>query len=463
MAQNPHLTPHLIQNPAGKAIPAEWGRIQVPENRGNPNASLIEVSFVRVCCQRPNPEPPVFLLPGGPGFPILDKLPGLASLYSIPETIADLIVVEQRGVGQSRPSLDCPGTYDLPLDEPTSYESALAAHRGYIWEAVEFWKDRGVDLQGYNVGEMAADIDSLRRALGYDKIQLVGGSFGSHHSLAVLRSFGDFVARAFLWGIEGPDHTIKRPQNIQAILEVLDGYLKADPYWGNKVPDLRDLMAGVLEFIDRYPVTWEVKHSNSGKIQQVVMGKYDLQWITAGGLGNMNFIRALPARYFAMSQGDYSWLAEAVLEERLGIQSNLTYELVDYASGATPARRAQIKSEVDSSLLGDVINGTLFDLGDELGNPDVGEVYRSSLDSEVPVLLGAGELDARTPPTNAREVIKSLLNGQLLEISGASHDLTHRGEHVPAYNKLRDRFLAGEDLETTHLASAFKFSTLEEQ
>ncbi len=257
MAKNPHLTPYLIQTLDGRAIPSEWGRIQVPENRGNPTGNLIEIPFVRVRSQKPDPAPPVFYLSGGPGFPILDKLHWLTSLYSIPEMVTDLIVVEQRGVGQSRPSLDCPGTYDLRLDEPATYASALESHRNYIRTAVDFWGGQGVDLHGYNVVEMASDIDALRQALGYEQIQLLGGSFGSHHSLAVLRAFGDFVNRAVLWGVEGPDHTMKMPRNVQERMEILDDYFKSDPYWQKKAPGLLELMSGVLDFLDRYPVTWE--------------------------------------------------------------------------------------------------------------------------------------------------------------------------------------------------------------
>ncbi len=147
-------------------------------------------------------------------------------------------------------------------------------------------------------------------------------------------------------------------------------------------------------------------------------GKFDLQWITVNGLGDTQFIKALPAGFYALSQGDYSWLAEAVIQDRLGRHSNLAYEMVDNASGASPASRAQIAVEAGACLLGDVINETLFDLGEVVGNPDVGDAFRTELHSEVPVLLIAGEIDGRTPVPNAEEVLKTLPNGQLIQIRG---------------------------------------------
>jgi pimeloyl-ACP methyl ester carboxylesterase len=243
-------------------------------------------------------------------------------------------------------------------------------------------------------------------------------------------------------------------------MEILDDYFKSDPYWQKKAPGLLELMSGVLDFLDRYPVTWEVKHPMNGKNQRMSFGKFDLQWITVNGLGDTQFIKALPARFYALSQGDYSWLAEAVIQDRLGRHSNLAYEMVDNASGASPASRAQIAVEAGACLLGDVINETLFDLGEVVGNPDVGDAFRTELHSEVPVLLIAGEIDGRTPVPNAEEVLKTLPNGQLIQIKGASHDLTRRGAHLPELFNLLDGFLAGEPIVQTHLDANFHFDSL---
>ena len=135
----------------------------------------------------------------------------------VPQLPFDLILVEQRGVGNSRPRLDCPGSYDLPINRPADFRNMLGTAKEHTEACVQFWESRGVDLSGYNAKEMATDINTLREALGYEKINLIGGSFGSHHGLAVLRYFGEHIDRAVLSAVEGPDHTIKLPSTYSDI------------------------------------------------------------------------------------------------------------------------------------------------------------------------------------------------------------------------------------------------------
>ena len=80
------------------------------------------------------------------------------------------------------------------------------------------WEAEGVNLAGYNVIEAAADVRAVAQALGYEKIILWGGSFGSHWSMAVMRYEPDIVARAVLTGLEGPDHTYDSPSGVLAAI-----------------------------------------------------------------------------------------------------------------------------------------------------------------------------------------------------------------------------------------------------
>ena len=99
---------------------------------------------------------------------------------------------------------------------------------------------------------------------------------------------------------------------------------------------------------------------------------------------------------------------------------------VDCASGAEEARRAQIESEADGTLLGDTIDGIGLDTCDAVGRPDLGYVFRGILESDMPVLSISGELDARTPVGNAEEVLPGLVNGQHFIVDGASHSISRR-------------------------------------
>ena len=137
----------------------------------------------------------------------------------------DVIIVNQRG-NANVPGLQGDGmnwhTPGSDLDEPLSIPKASRRLADSAAEAFERWHSRGVDLAGYDILNMVADIDDLRVAFGYDTIALRGGSFGSQWSLAYMRRWPDRVDRALLFGIEPLDHAYDSPQGIWNVFEKLE-------------------------------------------------------------------------------------------------------------------------------------------------------------------------------------------------------------------------------------------------
>lgn len=451
--------PYVFQPKFGQPIAAEWGYLSVPENRSSDRSRLISIPFVRFRCTSKGQGTPIIFLQGGPGESIL---PNLSDFWERPMwrpnlEIADFIFIEQRGFGLSQPCLDCPGVYNVPLDEPGNTVTYLEAHRRYLIKAVSFWQKQGVDLNGYNGREMAADIDDLRQALGYEKVSLFGGSFGSHHGFTLLKYYDQFIDRAFLFGVEGPNHTIKLPSSVQRHLEKLNSLVKKDSKFNNRIPDLLELMSSILNNLERKPVTLETLHPSTKEKVKITIGKYDLQLVTAKGLGHTEFIRLIPARYLAIATGDYSWLAEQVIRARVNQKSNIMSEATDCASGATATRKKQIELEATTTILGNTINEPFHSLCEVLGGQDLGDDFRSMFTSETPILLVCGSLDARTPVSNAEELLPYLSNVQLLTIEGVSHDLSIQGDHIDELTQCRDLFFQDKPIKTKDLRSSFKF------
>jgi len=453
-----YVAPHLFEADDGRTVSAEWGHLLVPENRMKSDSRFIEIPFIRFRAVTSNPATPTFYLQGGPG----DESLAIAQnfLPFVPTLPFDLILVEQRGIGYSRPRLDCPGFYNLPLDRPLDFESLLKADLTYYEGCVNSWKSQGVDLSGYNTREMAADVDALRQALGYEQINLMGGSFGSHHGLAILKFFGDHVDRAVLSAVEGPNHTIKLPSTVQQHLEKLDSKVKDDMELSQDIPNLLELMASVLDQLAQKPITWQITDPETEETVSVTLGKFDLQVATAHGLGKTAFLRALPSYYHAMSQGNFSWLAQWAVDYRTDRGGNLMGTLVDCASGATAERRQRIEKEATETLLGDAINHVQFDRCEVLGQIDLGDDFRADLQSEKPVLFISGSLDARTPVSNAEAVLTGLAQGQHLILDGVSHDFELGDDLFLQYIQATIQFLMGEPLATTQIVAPFTFDPL---
>ncbi|MEZ4769913.1 MAG: alpha/beta hydrolase [Caldilineales bacterium] len=461
MKRQPFIAPYLFQTADGAPVPAQRGRLWVLENRQEPASNTIELSFLRILSTARQTGPPVVFLPGGPGVSIDEYAVWLWSLLLAPlQSVCDVIFLEQRGIGQSLPRLDCLPDYHLPLDEPLDFEREVAATGEYAARWLSFWQEQGVDPAGYNAHQMASDVDDLRRALGYDQISLAGGSFGSHHALSVLRYHGAQVHRAAIWGIEGPDHTVKLPGQVQQCLEDLHRLALEQIDWLDG-DGLLGLVAAVLEQLDRAPVVATARHPRSGDPVKITLGKNDLQRATAANLGSTPFLRSLPARYQAMRAADFSWLAQEAIEYRLSPPDrNLMPILVDYASGATAARRALIDAQTSQTLLGNGINEPFHRSHHLLGRFDLGDEFRGPLRCDVPSLLISRDLDARTPPGNAIELLPGLPNGRHMIMSGASHDFGSWAPPSPQLKHVLDRvwrFLAGQEIDTTTVDLPFVF------
>src|SRR5436189_6198121 len=149
-------------------IEAEMGRLLVPERRSDPGSRLIELAFVRMKSTSRQPGPPLVFLAGGPGISGIDNLRSetLYPWFEALRQVGDVIALDQRGTGLSNPRLDCLEAWDLPLDRPASRGEVLRVGREKAHICVNFWRQQGVDLQGYTTEESADDIEDLRKALG---------------------------------------------------------------------------------------------------------------------------------------------------------------------------------------------------------------------------------------------------------------------------------------------------------
>ena len=98
----------------------------------------------------------------------------------------DVILFDQRGTGYSQPDLGCPEEKKFALDtldqNLTPTQSAELRRRRAAQCHDRLVKE-GVNLALYNSAQNAADIEALRQALGYDKINLYGTSYGTRLAL----------------------------------------------------------------------------------------------------------------------------------------------------------------------------------------------------------------------------------------------------------------------------------------
>lgn len=108
----------------------------------------------------------------------------------------------------------------------------------------------GLSGGGYTIIQLAADVNDLRRALGYETISLFGGSFASQWSLAVIRLHPQIVARAVLSSVE-PLDGFDIPSQVFAAIQRIAFDADRDPRLAAYLPS-GGLMTAVREVHERF-------------------------------------------------------------------------------------------------------------------------------------------------------------------------------------------------------------------
>lgn len=396
-------------------IRAEFGRLTVPMNRQQRSDKKLSIAFVRVKGIDPAANP-TFILAGGPGDSGIRIVKGMFSggAKRIQSMLrGDIIGIDQRGVGASTPNLDYDQTYGFSISEPGSLDTYAQTVTTAFQDAAIKLRKQGIDLSAFNTNENADDIEALRIALGYEKINLWGTSYGTHLGLIYLRRYPDAVERAMFCSPEGPNDTFKRPAQVDRVLKRISSSL------GGK---LLPMMRRVHNRLDKEPAKATVVDPNNGKKIEVGISRFDIQLLTWTALGRVEKTKQLMSLYEAMDRGEFEFPARWLVRYRrtASIGSVMKY-LMDTSSGYSTDRRESIFRESDDSYLGPVVNFPLMQSHESWGVSPLGDEFRHPVSSDVPVLMIVGDLDARTPIENAKELQRRLPNSEIYISKGGGH------------------------------------------
>jgi pimeloyl-ACP methyl ester carboxylesterase len=461
-----HWQPYVYETRTGDTVSdGEIGRLTVPERHGEAGGHPIDLAFIRFRSTAAEPGPPIIWLAGGPSDHGSDDIEGpYLELVRRFQEVGDVIALDQRGTGLTRPRLDCPeNDRTLPLGHPLDPDEALAAYLAASRDCAEYFEGRGIDLAAYNTRESAADVDSLRRALGVPRIHLYGASYGSHLAFAVLREFPESVDRVVVSGIEGPDHTWKLPSNIDRFFEHVFTLARENGAADGETdlePDLGTMVRDVLARLEASPVTVTLPGEGDGPGERMVIGAFELRLALRAFLGSTDNLARMPLIFADLQHGDFEEVARYLRQFRsVGVGSAMYY-CMDCASGATDARRRQIAAEADRSLSG-APNFPFPDICDAWPHEDLGDGFRAPLRTDRPTLFLSATLDGHTPPSNTEEVAAGFTRATHVLVRGASHQGTELTP--PELPRRLATFFAGGATRDTTFTVPFAFLTAEEQ
>ena len=406
----------------GRILGFEIGYITVPENRSNPERTIqVEVARVRRQATADPATPPIFFLPGGPGFPGVrsmlgwDSLPVIVDMFT---SVSDLVIVGQRGIGSAIPSLGCDSELTADLSSKEAQEQTEAAMVAAIAACRDRWRGEEVDLPAYSVPEAAADVRDVAVALSYPQITLWGVSFGSHWSMAIMRFHPEIVARAVLGGLEGPDHTYDMPGGVLAgvrrmALEASESEaLAAFTPEGGWLAAFRSLIGQLNESPLTVSVDGQEVYIDGEGIKGAALGY-------SQGISSRSGMRHWPADVHRLLMGDFEALARAAIRRAQRDLPPAAFFALDCGSGITAEREAVLNADPGQAIVGNL--SRFYQQLCPVWEVDLTDAFRTGFETDIPTLLVHGTYDVNTPYSNAQELLPSFTNSTFVTVDGGSH------------------------------------------
>lgn len=232
-----------------EGMPAQTrcGTVVVPEDRANPAGRSISLYFNLV----PGSDKtigPLFLLSGGPGQGSAELAPLIVtSLRSIHS--GDILFVDQRGTGRSN-RLNCEGGFALISEEGISRIPPCVVALSKV-----------ADLRRYGTPEAVEDIEAVRAAFGYPRINLFGDSYGTRVAGAYMRAYPRRTRAAVLRAAASPDFNILQGGlgNADAELARVFEQCRRDATCGGAFPEVKRRYASLQTALESNPVTLRVR------------------------------------------------------------------------------------------------------------------------------------------------------------------------------------------------------------
>lgn len=230
--------------PASDALAhALCGSVSVPENyakAGSREIRLNVVIFPATATGRGKAAQ--FDLEGGPGFAITDSAAFYGTDGGAYHESRDVVLFDMRGTGDSN-ALRCTALEDHVRAEPEApvFPPELVAN------CARELADRA-DLAQYGTANAARDIDAVRAALGYERIDLNAASYGTTLALRYIQDYPDRVRSAVLLGAAPADKTppAHHAVNAERGLNLLFDACAADAECARQYPNLRSELAAAL-------------------------------------------------------------------------------------------------------------------------------------------------------------------------------------------------------------------------
>ncbi|MGQ7844721.1 alpha/beta fold hydrolase [Granulosicoccus sp. 3-233] len=397
-----------IGNGAAKLV-AQCTTLSVPLNPEAADSGSLALSIARIPARRQSASTDAFtLLAGGPGQSAIESFPAVAFAFRHIMQDHDVILVDQRGTGDSSP-LSCPQADDslgIEFDDDTQVlEDAAQACLEQLAH----------DPRLFTSSLAVRDLEHVREALGVSQWNLYGISYGTRVALHYLRRYPDKVRTLILDAVVpptmalGPDIAPLAQRSLDIIIQRCEDSSGCFEAFGN----LRTATSELLASLKRQPRNITYEDVASGKLRTMEFTWQHLA-VTLRLLSySSQTASILPSMlHEAIANDNFAPLArQAMLQtQTLGnsLATGMHHAVICTEDAPFIANDAGKPDEAADSYMGNQVVSSLLATCKHWPAGIMDEDFRQAVQSDVPALILSGEADPITPPGYGDEVAASL-------------------------------------------------------
>ena len=400
----------------GIAEPARCGVLRVPENPEHPDGRRLEIAIAVLPAtgDKALPDPMVPLM-GGPGEDAISAAGVFAERFASLRAKRDLVFVDQRGTGRSS-ILRCP-LHDQRDPTPNLRDFLPPA----AIEACRRDLSQRADLTQYTYLHFARDLEAVRKALGYGKLNLSAGSYGTRAAQVFVRAYPDSVRTVYLGSVVPIDEVtpLTMAKASQAIFDKTFEACATDAACQRAFPRLREEFNEILERLE----SGDVRVTVQGVPENAPLSRGRVvEWLRAQ-LYRPSTAANVPWLIHTAHSGDWSPVVEGILEQSRSLDAYGIglFLSITCAEDMAFLREEDIRKASEGTYLGDYRVRQQQAACTHWPKAALPKGYRDRVQSSVPTMFVSGDTDAASPLWLTEQVAPGFSNRVEIVARGQGH------------------------------------------
>lgn len=400
---------------AGLKERVECITLDVPLDYAVPDGDTISLHAAIVRARSSNgAADPLWVFAGGPGQAASEYGMLVKSAFKTIRQNRDIVLVDQRGTGKSAP-LDC----ELDPDGP-------------VMTTLEEWTDfirdcranTDLDVRQFTMEHVVRDMDAMRAALGYDQLNLWGGSWGTRTASLYLRRYPELVRSVIVDGVAPPDVSLfeTAPTSAERALSLLAADCAADSACAGRYPNFREQVDAFIAKAKEGTLRYKGPDPLTGEMVDLPINFVMAVESIRAVMYSADATIMLPMVLDAASDGNLAPLA-AIMGGNAAADSMYIGATLSILCGEEiPRTRPSALARAAANSFAEDSYYTYWSAGCAgwQALPQAADAH-DPIESDVPALILSGDLDPVTPPSMGDHWLRTFPNGRHITVTGNGH------------------------------------------